>query len=35
MVAAHTDKGGEHEAFLQAYAKYAAAKEAAEHSVTY
>jgi hypothetical protein len=35
MVAAHPDKGGQHEAFLQAYAKYAAAKEAAEHSVTY
>jgi len=35
MVAAHPDKGGTHDAFLAAYAKYAAAKEAAEQSLAY
>ncbi len=35
MVAAHPDKGGRHEAFIAAYEKYAAAKAAAENSVTY
>jgi hypothetical protein len=35
MVAAHPDKGGTHEAFLAAHAKYAAAKDAAETSFSY
>lgn len=35
MVAAHPDKGGKHEAFLRAYARYAEAKAAAERSLTY
>jgi hypothetical protein len=35
MVAAHPDKGGRHEAFLEAYARYAEAKTAAERSLTY
>jgi hypothetical protein len=35
MVAAHPDKGGRHEAFLEAYARYAEAKTAAEHSLGY
>jgi hypothetical protein len=35
MVAAHPDKGGEHEAFLSAYARYSEAKSAAECSLTY
>ena len=35
MVAAHPDKGGQHEAFIAAYEKYAAAKAVAERSLTY
>ena len=35
MVAAHPDKGGTHEAFLAAHAKYITAKHAAETSLTY
>jgi hypothetical protein len=35
MVAAHPDKGGNHEAFLEAYERYAEAKAAAEHSLVY
>jgi hypothetical protein len=35
MVAAHPDKGGRHEVFLEAYARYSAAKAAAEASLTY
>jgi hypothetical protein len=35
MVAAHPDKGGCHEAFLAAYARYDAAKTAAERALPY
>jgi hypothetical protein len=35
MVSAHPDKGGRHEAFLAAYARYADAKAAAERSLTH
>jgi hypothetical protein len=35
MVAAHPDKGGEHEAFIKAYDRYLAAKSAAERSLAY
>jgi hypothetical protein len=35
MVAAHPDKGGQHEVFLAAYARYQAAKAAAEGSLLF